>query len=94
MKIGRISAFTGARHTMELNIDPKAYDLWARGEGPLIQDAFPNLTAGEREFLMTGVTPAEWANLFGAEQEEDKEYVTDEYSGEYDDEVGPSDGYD
>jgi hypothetical protein len=70
MKIGRISAFTGARHTMELNIDPKAYDLWARGEGPPIQDAFPNLTAGEREFLMTGVTPAEWENLFGAQQED------------------------
>jgi hypothetical protein len=70
VKIGRISAFTGARHTMELNIDPKAYDLWARGEGPLIQDAFPNLTAGEREFLMTGVTPAEWENLFGAQQED------------------------
>ena len=70
MKIGRISAFTGASHTMELNIDPKAYDLWVRGEGPLIQDAFPNLTAGEREFLMTGVTPAEWENLFGVQQED------------------------
>jgi hypothetical protein len=70
MKIGRISAFTGAANNMELDIDPKAYDLWASGFGPVIQDAFPNLTAGEREFLMTGVTPAEWENLFGAENSE------------------------
>ena len=70
MKIGRISAFTGAANTMELDIDPEAYATWASGFGPLIQDAFPNLTAGEREFLMTGVTPAEWANLFGTEQED------------------------
>lgn len=70
MLIGRISAFTSKKNWMELDIDENAYFLWLRGGGPLIQDAFPNLSAGEREFLMTGVTPAEWANLFGAEQED------------------------
>jgi len=29
-----------------------------------IQDAFSFLTASEREFLMTGLTPEEWDNLF------------------------------
>ena len=28
--------------------------------GVLLQDAFPNLTPAEREFIMTGITPAEW----------------------------------
>ena len=29
----------------------------------LIQNAMPNLSADEREFLMTGITPEEWAEL-------------------------------
>lgn len=33
--------------------------------GLLIQDAFPNLNADQREFLMTGITPAEWNETFG-----------------------------
>jgi hypothetical protein len=26
-------------------------------------DAFPNLSPGEREFILTGVTPQEWQQL-------------------------------
>jgi hypothetical protein len=35
----------------------------------MIQDAFPNMGKEDREFLMTGITPAEWTNMFreGAE---------------------------
>jgi hypothetical protein len=29
-----------------------------------IQDAFPFLTAQEREFLLTGLTPTEWTQIF------------------------------
>ena len=29
----------------------------------LIQDIFPNLNEDEREFIMTGYTPADWKNL-------------------------------
>lgn len=32
--------------------------------GNLIQVAFPELDASEREFLMSGITPEEWARLF------------------------------
>ena len=70
MLIYRVSTLTGAKNTMELNIDAKVYDRWARGEGPVIQEAFPHLTPSEREFLMTGITPKEWTNLFGAENSE------------------------
>jgi len=70
VRIWRESAFSGAINYMDLDIIPEAYETWANGQGPLIQDAFPNLTASEREFLMTGVTPAEWENLFGTENTE------------------------
>ena len=43
-----------------------AFQKWQGGS--LIQDAFSWLTNGEREFLITGITPEEWDNLF---QEED-----------------------
>ena len=35
-----------------------------------IQDAFPFLTADEREFLISGLTPACWARLFPKGDEE------------------------
>ena len=38
-------------------------------QGAYMQDAFSKLSAEEREFLMTGITPAEWNNIF-AEKEE------------------------
>ena len=30
-----------------------------------IQDALPDLSAGDREFLMTGTSPTGWNNIFG-----------------------------
>ena len=70
MLIYRVSTLTSAGNVMELDIDPEAYATWASGFGPVIQEAFPHLTPSEREFLMTGITPKEWTNLFGAENSE------------------------
>jgi hypothetical protein len=36
---------------------------------PLIQEALPDFTAEQREFLMTGITPAEWDKTFPPEDE-------------------------
>ena len=36
---------------------------WQRGA--LVQDAFPSLTADEREHLLNGIHPACWTALFG-----------------------------
>lgn len=46
---------------------PRQYKqgIEAYKNGALIQEAFPFLTAEEREFLMTGLTPAMWDRLFG-----------------------------
>ena len=41
---------------------------WESGE--LIQDAAPNLTTSEREFIINGVTDEEWSAAFGEEDED------------------------
>lgn len=33
-----------------------------------IQDIFPDMTAEQREFLMTGLTPDEWNHIMGEEE--------------------------
>ena len=55
-------------------------------DGVLVQDAFPYLSADEREMLISGICPACWASSFGDEDEEDPE-DWDEPS-DYDLEVG------
>ena len=35
--------------------------LWKAGA--LIQDCFPDMSADDREFMITGLTPAEWNSL-------------------------------
>ena len=54
---------SGKSHEMKINVSEKQITLWM--EGALIQDVMPNLTPEEREFLMTGITPAEWDATFG-----------------------------
>lgn len=41
--------------------------LLAYERGALMQEAFPYLTPDEREFLMTGLTPEEWEEIFPPE---------------------------
>lgn len=38
-------------------------------QGAMIQEAFKELNPEEREFLMTGITPAEWNETFAQEEE-------------------------
>ena len=49
---------TGTTRTLELDITVEQFENWQNGM--LIQDAMPNLTDNEREFLMTGILPHEW----------------------------------
>jgi hypothetical protein len=46
---------------MEINLNPRDYLAWQHGAD--IQEALPYLTADEREFIKTGITPADWAML-------------------------------
>jgi hypothetical protein len=64
MLVMRISSLTDEAHEMELDITPEqlyAYENF----GVLLQDAFPNLTPAQREFIKTGITPEEWDQYFG-----------------------------
>lgn len=62
MIITRKSPFSGKINKMEINVTAKQIARWQSGE--LIQDAMPNLTADEREFIKTGITPEEWEDTF------------------------------
>ena len=50
---------------MVLPITSTQLDRWTGGD--LIQNVFPDLSADQREFLMTGITPEEWNQNFGEE---------------------------
>lgn len=62
--ITRTSDLSGKRRTQVINMRWSDYINWREG-GIAIQDALPYLLAEEREFLMTGITPDDWAAVFG-----------------------------
>lgn len=66
MNITRKSPFSGRENTLDLDIT--AAQIQDYQNGALLQDAFPHLTADEREFYKTGITEAEWEELFGSEE--------------------------
>ena len=67
MKITRTSGLTGAINTRDLDITPKQYTEYL--SGTLAQLAFPHLSADDREFLISGITPEEWAEFVAAVEE-------------------------
>ena len=64
MIIEKESPFSGNVNRMDIPVTLAQIEAWKGGE--LIQRAMPNLTADEREFLMTGITAEEWENRIGA----------------------------
>lgn len=62
VKLEKISVFTGKRNTMEFPDGIEArIAAWKRpGSRQMVQEAFPDLTADQREFLLSGATPEEW----------------------------------
>ena len=67
MVVCAISAATGVKHAMPLEItEAQVYD-WVNGAS--IQDAMPTLSSEGREFLMTGITQLEWDSLFSETEE-------------------------
>ena len=65
MLITRKSLISGNINTMSLPITEEQYNAWE--QGTLVQNAMPHLSPDEREFIMTGITPEEWADNFGDE---------------------------
>jgi hypothetical protein len=52
-----------------VTVEVPAEGLFQYRQGAYIQDAFPNLSVDEREFLMSGISPEGWKLMFGSEEE-------------------------
>ena len=65
MQITKASPITSKETSMEIDVTEDQIKAWENGQ--LIQNAMPNLSADEREFIMTGITPDEWDEVFGDE---------------------------
>ena len=63
----------GKWNTLYFKCDPKKFSegVIAYRMGAFVQDAFPFLTANEREFLISGITPAQWKAIFGSSPHEE-----------------------
>lgn len=61
--------FCGGVNEVPVNED----DYWDWQDGALVQDAFPYLSADEREMLISGVCPKCWEKAFGEYGEEDED---------------------
>ena len=56
---------TGKVRTKNLPITETQLEKWANGE--IIQNVFPNLSADDREFLISGSTAEEWEKFYSEE---------------------------
>jgi hypothetical protein len=61
--VRKFSALSGKLNSMELPITVDRLTAWSTSH-TLIQEAFPDLTADQREFLLTGATREEWDRAF------------------------------
>ena len=51
------------------SLDRELVDRWQGGEN--IQKVFPDMSASEREILITGIHPACWDKLFPGEEDDE-----------------------
>ena len=65
MQITRTNPFNGTVNTRELDITPEQVEAYEAGA--LLQNAFPNLSADDREFYKTGID--NWDELFGGDDQ-------------------------
>lgn len=66
MQVTRTSQLTGVTHTMDLDVTKEQLDRFEvrRETGEYVQNIFNNLSASEREFILSGITPDEWDKTF------------------------------
>ena len=63
------SMISGRVNSMLLPTTQGKIEYWIES-GKLIQDVMPDLSADHGEFLMSGITPREWNDMCGDEDEE------------------------
>lgn len=70
MLIKRTSILTGVTRERDLPVTQEQINRWTAGE--LLQRAMPQLSAGDREFLKTGITEEEWNDGLGPDEDGEK----------------------
>ena len=78
MLIKRKSVISGVERVRNIPVNPEHYALWEGGYGS-IQDIMPYLNDNDREFILSGITPQEWDEMFSSEIEE---IVSDSFNDE------------
>lgn len=66
MEITKASALSGNINTREIDCTQEQMENFLNGTK--VQDAFPHLSADDREFILSGITPEEWNEVFGEEE--------------------------
>lgn len=69
----------GCRDLIDLYVVEADYSLWAGGH-VLAQDAFPYLTEGEREILISGLCDVCWEEMNPEEEDSDPLDMADDYT--------------
>jgi hypothetical protein len=76
--VTRQSLLSGNIETREIpTYHPQTIAKWLEGRArgirnKMVHEEFPDLNNEDREFLLTGITPSEWANAFPPEQGDDE----------------------
>jgi hypothetical protein len=83
MLITRKSVISGNVNTMDINVTQEQLSAWE--SGTLIQNAMPHISADEREFIMTGITPQEWDNEMGCDEDDDEDDGQPSWEQEWED---------
>ena len=65
MEVFRQCKITGEEYSVQMMTDD--FIAW-RDDGVLVQDALPYLSAEEREFLVSGINPTEWSELYDEDE--------------------------
>ena len=66
MKVTRISQLSGKKHTIDMDVTKEQLERFdkRRETGEYVQTIFPDLSKELREFILTGITPEEWDEVF------------------------------
>ncbi len=72
MKVERKSLLSGITTSREIDAPPTKIRNYLSGRDTRhVQDVFPELSAYDREFMMTGITKKEWDAEFPPDEEYD-----------------------
>ncbi len=63
MKVTKTSPFSGEEHTIEVSVTEDTMEKFRKGR-ITVSEAFDHLDEPDRRFLVDGITPEEWDEMF------------------------------